>query len=402
MEKWRWDQGRLEYFRFDNIKAFARVLAPIDGTPLTGSRAQDPLRVPLEVGTGLRFSPNSYSVWRNYSRVFQSSFLCTNSNGNLAVTDLCRFLAANQNADVDEYMAHVIPRFSFAFPAFQDYKISNPPVFPFCAAVKYLLGAYKQSATETSISLPDIFSLLIGNNCTGEEAVAFYQNLPRTNRSPIGDEERQIREMFIFASQSSFLKWHRKRLYLDILPGDAESENAFTLLSQPIVRQRQADPASELLRLGSLGLVNLPNRSIAAALDTPRRQPADVLFTEGMRERVTHLRIERSPYLRRSYFAQQNKPYRCDVCGCDPVVVYPWLTDIDNILEVHHLLPLSSALLVTGSGTSFSDIVSLCPNCHRSIHSFYKKWLNKKKITDFVSKQQAQEVYESAKKEYQA
>jgi predicted HNH restriction endonuclease len=73
---------------------------------------------------------------------------------------------------------------------------------------------------------------------------------------------------------------------------------------------------------------------------------------------------------------------------------YPWT---DNILEIHHILPLSSALLVTATGTSFDDIVGLCPNCHKSVHAYYKNWLNKYDLDDFRNRNEAQEIYHKAK-----
>jgi hypothetical protein len=33
-EDWRWDQGRLEYFRFDNIRKIAKCLLNIEGIKL--------------------------------------------------------------------------------------------------------------------------------------------------------------------------------------------------------------------------------------------------------------------------------------------------------------------------------------------------------------------------------
>ena len=44
--KWRWDQGRLAYFRFENICSMAKVLRSLDGIDL-GTK-EDFLRQPLE------------------------------------------------------------------------------------------------------------------------------------------------------------------------------------------------------------------------------------------------------------------------------------------------------------------------------------------------------------------
>ena len=51
MLKWRWDQGRLEYLKFENIVRIATVLSTLDGVYLNAEA--DLLRAPLEDGTGL-------------------------------------------------------------------------------------------------------------------------------------------------------------------------------------------------------------------------------------------------------------------------------------------------------------------------------------------------------------
>jgi predicted HNH restriction endonuclease len=77
---------------------------------------------------------------------------------------------------------------------------------------------------------------------------------------------------------------------------------------------------------------------------------------------------------------------------------YPWT---DNILELHHLLPLSSSLTITTKGTSLADVVPLCPNCHRSIHVFYKNWLNSENVNDFRTPSEAFNIYNTAKQQVQ-
>lgn len=44
---WRWDQGRLSYFNFDNLRRIASVLVQLEGVELN-LRDLDPLRTPLE------------------------------------------------------------------------------------------------------------------------------------------------------------------------------------------------------------------------------------------------------------------------------------------------------------------------------------------------------------------
>jgi predicted HNH restriction endonuclease len=106
-----------------------------------------------------------------------------------------------------------------------------------------------------------------------------------------------------------------------------------------------------------------------------------------------HLKIERSTNLRKFFFANQTV-YICDACNTNPKHIYPWTT---NILEIHHLLPLSSSIMINSKGTSIDDVVALCPNCHKSIHEYYKQWLKSKNQEDFSSKQQALLVYNESK-----
>ena len=106
-----------------------------------------------------------------------------------------------------------------------------------------------------------------------------------------------------------------------------------------------------------------------------------------------HFRTERSANLRRFFFADKNV-YICDACNTNPKDMYPW---IDNILEIHHLLPLSSSVMMNSKGTSIDDVVAICPNCHKSIHTYYKIWLETNNQEDFVSKLQAKQAYEDAK-----
>jgi predicted HNH restriction endonuclease len=75
---------------------------------------------------------------------------------------------------------------------------------------------------------------------------------------------------------------------------------------------------------------------------------------------------------------------------------YPWT---DYMLDIHHLLPLSSNLKINNQGTSLSDIVALCPSCHKSIHIYYAKWLNRQGQDDFISQDEAKAVYLAAKLE---
>lgn len=278
--------------------------------------------------------------------------------------------------------------FPYPSPATQNYNVNDPQIFPFCAILKYLIAVYRQRG-ESAIDLQTIFSRLVGNECLGTESIESYLQLPETKYQPKSDQTRQLRELLIFISQSSFLKWHNGMLHLDITPGEEEPLQQIEAIATPHIRPRQSDAEAEVIRLGTIEIDKI--MPIASVI---REVQSDLTFTEGKRVRVTHLRVERSPQLRKLYFANLSPPFLCDMCICDTKERYPWT---DNLLELHHLLPLSSVVKMNTKGTSFDDLVPLCPNCHRSIHAYYRLWLRNQNLDDFTNTEQARLVYQDAK-----
>lgn len=379
---WRWDQGRLEYFRFKNVVNIARVLSALDGIRLNGKT--DPLRTALVDETGLGFKPDHYRVWRNYARVFRCAMLATDVDDRLVVTSLCKKLAdPKSEITPDEYLNFVFTRFALPFPAFDDYDPSRPVVHPFPAIVKFAL-----SRRESGVSLDEVFSFVVGNECNGTEDVAHYAGLEPTNRKPVGDEERQVREMMVFMGQSSFLKWFDRRLYVDST--DTES---ILKATAPVPRpSRKVLPVEEFFAMSELGRDASFRRLDTVLKD---REVPLARFPEGGRTFGIHGKIERSPLVRRRFFQIHPDPV-CDACRLDSRRRYPWT---DNILELHHILPLSATILVNGTTTSLEDMVALCPNCHKSIHIYYRRKLRDWGVEDFGSKKMARDVYQLAKGE---
>jgi len=382
MQTWRWDQGRLPYFLFDNLQAIASCLTDLQGIQLNAPSG-DPLRIVLESGTGLPFSPTHYHVWRNYARTFGCSLLATRAGKHLLVSDICHKIADHSIPDVDEYLALLIQRFRFPSPIFENYDFGAPVVFPFIALLKYLSSRVRTNAFP-NITVEDVFSNVIGNNCTGLEGRDFYAQLQTTGLMPQGDQVRQVREMMSVLSQFSFLKWSNRRLYLDT---SFDMEGFLSSLT-PYYFAPLSDRLEEFANLTQWA--NMPRLlNVGQGFEAP----VDLIFTEGKRTRITHLKIERSPLLRKIFFEQRNI-IQCDMCELEPRKRYPWT---DNLLEIHHMLPLSSGIAVTLSGTSMADIVPLCPNCHRSVHIYYKTWLNGRQKVDFTGKLEAKTVYKEAK-----
>ncbi len=393
VKQWRWDQGRLRYFAFESLKKISECFVELEGCQLR--ETESILRETLMSNTGLDFRAGPNSLWRNYARVFKCALLAVEINGSLRITDICRKLGAMSASvvDADEYLSLWISRFYFPSPAFQDYQTSSPPIFPLCSILKYLLIHFLEYG-DASVGIDEVFSLIIGNQCDGTEPLHHYLNLRRTSCLP-GSGKRQVREMLIFASQASWLKWYNGKLYIDMLPGDLQNVGDLKSIVEPIefvIRERNSNPEQEILRIGKVS-----DEIIKPISFTTRERPEDVLFTEGRRRRVTHLRTERSPQLRRFFFSKRATTI-CDMCTCDTRYRYPWT---DNLLEIHHILPLSSAIAVTSTGTSLDDVVGLCPNCHRSVHVYYKRWFERNSVDDFLSKEEARAVYQAAKEEIQ-
>lgn len=82
--------------------------------------------------------------------------------------------------------------------------------------------------------------------------------------------------------------------------------------------------------------------------------------------RVTHLTVkrrERSP--RNRLLALSIHGHRCGVCGFEPTTRYG---QAGAILEVHHLESVSN-LAAPRPYDPRTDLIPLCPNCHRAVHT---------------------------------
>ncbi len=367
MIDWRWDQGRILYFQFDVLKVIARVLIKYAGKNINDNQIALNLKRDLITSSGLPFLPENYKINRNYSRVFQCALLATTKGrgGELLVSDICKELAGDNTIfeSADDYLFEVINRFRFPFPAFQEYQNLETSIYPFCAILKFLI-AKKIKGEEASLTISEIGKYIIGNQCTGMEDIDYYKKLQPSSYELTGDNMRQVREMVVFIGQLSFLKIFDKKIFLDIL-GEDDAKVLLTQLIKPIPNTRFEDNVEEFISITSIkqsiiipGQVSVVSTS---GISLPNTDISDIEFVEGRRKRVHHLRIERSPMLRRIYIQLHPKPI-CDACKCNIKERYPWT---DYMLDLHHLLPLSSVVRTLETGTSLSDMVGLCPSCHR-------------------------------------
>lgn len=383
---WRWDQGRLLYFEFDILKKISKVLTDLNG--VNADLGIDLLRKPLEAETGMPFAPSTYTIWRNYKRVFECSFLATKVGNKIIATDFCLEVSKDNGLikDIDDYFSLYLPRFRFPFPAFQEYNPMDKIAFPFCSIIKFLTSKKLQSF-ESRITIDEVFNIIIANECTGFESIDYYRKLQPKDYTIIGDQKRQVREMLIFISQMSILKWFNNSLFLDISIEDIDTPE-FQKLITPIL----VSPNS-LREQDFLQLTKLNDQVVIPAKLRSREEASDEVFIEGKKTRVTHLKIERSPLLRKIFLEQNPRPV-CHMCEVNMTHRYPWTS---YLIEMHHILPLSAGIAISTKGTSLDDLIGLCPSCHRSVHLFYKSWLDNKHKDDFIDKVEAKEVYLQAK-----
>lgn len=385
---WRWDQGRLLYFQYDVLKKIAKALIKFNNVDIAS--CEQLFRNVLMTKTGMPFLPEHYTIKRNYSRVFQCSFLASFIGNIIVVTDICRDLASEDGKikSVDDYLFNYIPKFRFPFPAFDNYNSTEQRIYPFCTIIKYLI-AKQELGIEAKVSLDEIFAYIIGNNCTGFEDIAYYKTLTPTNYKFNDTERRQLREMIIFISQLSVLKVYNGFLHLDVINENAKEEMLSQFL-KPENRFQKAERIEEFLEMTSI-----TKKIIVPTFEVFTSDPADIEFIEGNKRRVEHFRVERSGLLRK-YYMQVNSTPVCCACGTDMSIRYPWT---DYMLDIHHLLPLASTVAISPHGTSLADIVGLCPSCHRAVHMYYRKWLKTNEQSDFISKQEAYDVFLQATKE---
>ena len=88
---------------------------------------------------------------------------------------------------------------------------------------------------------------------------------------------------------------------------------------------------------------------------------------EGEKKYVLHLSIERDRKLRDqkiNLFLEKHGKLFCELCNFSFVEAYPFLRD--DVIEVHHVVPLST--LNKSSMVTTDDLMLLCANCHLAVH----------------------------------
>lgn len=110
---WSWDQGRLDYFQFDNLKKIARFALNRD----LRSEEHDA----LAGAVGLPFAPKQAACkpWRNYARTFKSMGLVYQHGAVAEPTMIAKLLADDGSITTDEYFHFLAEYASSPSPALQ-------------------------------------------------------------------------------------------------------------------------------------------------------------------------------------------------------------------------------------------------------------------------------------------
>lgn len=390
---WAWDQGRLDYFQFDNLKKLARFAVAND------LKAAD--RAPLVAATGLPFLPNDplYRPWRNYRRVFTLSLLVAEQGGKARPTKLAQLLAADGGITTDEYFHFLAEATTDPSPALSAWDHTAEHRRPLLFALKFLLTRASLGMFTTSIS--EIIASYGACNLVGDEGQVEFINVVNQGHD-VARVDRQAAESIRVISQISYLSLDRRNVTVSLSQEDAHQ--IFQQL-EPIGGDEATleEGDEEILRLTDLFEAEVDRLELDYA-DTAVSDIEEAgfsgttTFAEGRKTRKTHLVIERNGKIRTEFFRANPSPV-CDFCETDTSKSYPW---VPRILDVHHLLPLCSGARTSKDGTMLDDLVAVCPTCHRGIHRYYDTWLKAAGQKDFLDAEQAQLVYDQAKKDFKA
>jgi hypothetical protein len=393
---WRWDQGRLEYFRIEIIPKYCQVLCRISGLD---AQVDDPqIRFDFKSTTGFEFKPGTYTLWRNYGRVFKLLLIAQSVDGRISATSLARAIgsAGTGQLDSDAYLEQIFALTQFPNPAFEDYSSTGPIVRPMLAVLRTLLLHPK---FERGITAEEVGAYLIANRCSGTEPASELAKLVPGQEAP-AETLRQIREMLRFMAQHSALAWIDKRLAVADPESISRVVDSILATSLPERKTDRFQQISDLAQTAAALLDSFSEHTIPES--GPLGSRGGLTFAEGDRRLVQHTRIERNRLLRQHVLdaaqaAAGSGAVACDCCGLVPATQYPWADS--KLLEVHHLLPLASPARANAQGTEFESVVLVCPNCHKAVHARYRIYLAAEGFSDFASESQASSLYAAIREE---
>ena len=397
---WRWEQGRLEYFQFDELRKIAKFGREAD--------LRQASRSELESEVGLPFYPAdpSYKPWRNYARLFQIAMIATpvKRRHSSELTLVGKLLAQDGKVTTDEYLHFLAQATSAPSPALSTWNHAAKLRYPLLFALRFLLARATQGIMDTTIS--EVVSAYKSSGFVGSESQTEFLAILTPGKVP-RSRDRQASESIKVLEQLSYLTATTDTITVSLAASDAG--NLFCDL-KPIAGTPRQDRAMEIARRAEL----FPSARAEMSFDFPdsilslvgeagfgntgqassgiSAEPS-LEFEEGARVRRTHLTIERNQMIRKRFFEENQSP-DCDLCGMDTSQSYPWAS---RLLEVHHLLPLCSGARTTSHGTVLEDLVANCPTCHRAVHRYYDHWLSKRSRLDFSDAREARKAYTEAK-----
>ena len=350
-------------------------------------------RTDIMNASGLPFAPSSYTVKRNYKRVFECMMLATYIKQRLIVSDIGKAIAEQdpRMSRVDGYLFEIERRFRYPYPAFDNYNDVKSICFPFLAILKLLFyRGMENNGSSAKLSLTDVGAYLIANDVSGLEDLDFYKNLKPKDHFTFdsygsNDQKRQVREMMHFIGQHSYIDVTEGGLTLTGLTSE-DCFSAFASLQPYNTLIESRTPIDDFLKLTGY-------THIAGEFEG-QSDIEEYCVQEGKRVFKSHFQYERNSQLRKEYIRRNPIPL-CDVCGRNMHLVYPWT---ENMLEIHHIHPLSNHSSASGEHlTNINDVVGICPSCHRAIHLYYKLYLSTNNLSDFESSEKAKEIYNEAK-----
>jgi hypothetical protein len=375
---WHWDQGHLPYFQFDALREIAAFAMTHDFK--RASRAE------LLASTGLDFAaPKTHSPWRNYSRALKQCLLVSVVQKKARPTPVAEILSQPGLVTCDEYLHFLARATTEPSPALKGWRPNATFRYPLLFALKYLLAKTAISASPVA-AIDEVIGAYKETRFKGTEdqtkfidainAGIDYAAIGRTVEQNV---RRQARESLLVISQISYLHVDDYKITVSLHQKGP----------------REGNPNAEIRRLASL----FRDGSTIIDFDFPHTIIDDVVesgFREGSKVKKTHVVIERNSALRKQFFAARPTPI-CDVCRLETAKSYPWA---EQVLDIHHLLPLSSGTRVEENSTTFDDLVPVCPTCHKATHRFYDNWLARMNHKDFRSRGEALTVYNSMKREF--
>jgi hypothetical protein len=390
---WHWDQGHLEYFQFDNLRKIAQFAMQHD--------FKHAFRDVLNNHIGLPFAaPDTHDPWRNYSRILRLMLLVRIQGNKATPTAVAEMLATPGTVTCDEYLHFIASVFTEPCPALKGWNPNFPLRYPLLFTLKYLLIKLAVKS-DMAASFDEILGAYSASGYRGDEDQTHFISLLNVSASQhenVGSQtprnlRRQARESLLVLAQISYLHVHQHKLIVSLDKDDAMK--IFEDL-EPLAENSVADREQELNRRAELFSGGSTYNDFDYS-STIVNEIVESGFLEGGRIKRTHIAIERNSGIREEYFSI-NPNVTCDVCGLDTKATYPWTKQL--IIDLHHLLPLASGTRVEMSGTTFADLIPVCPTCHRATHRFYDYWLAHNNRTDFIDRDEARNAYHKMKTEF--